>query len=752
MGQMGGGARMRWIPVRGSVVTVVLAVLGAVETGSAQESAREPLPLPRLAGEIEVDGDLSDGAWQEIPPVEMTVHTPRFGAPPTERTVVRIAYSEEAIYVGAWMYDSEPEAIRVHSVARDVDNGGDFFNLVIDAFNDNQNAAVFATTPSGNRLDVQLRNDVEGPSPGTPSWNAFWDVEVSRDNRGWFAEMRVPFSSLRFQEVDGRVVMGLSVNRLIGRNNERHVFPAIPPNWTLAPFKPSKARDVSFRGIRSERPLFVTPFGATRHSTSAELSTDGSRYEHPGELEWDIGGDLKYAVTNNLNLDLTVNTDFAEVEVDDERVNLTRFSLFFPERRQFFLEREGTFDFGVAGLDRPFHSRRIGLDDAGRTVPIVAGGRLTGRAAGFDIGLLDMQTASTGGQPSENAGVLRMRRALGDRNSYVGLIATSRLGGGEHNVLVGADLELNLRQNDYLTAEIVRTFDSRPDSASGVLPESRSAIRFERRNQRGLGFRLGADLTGAAYRPQLGFVQRTGVWSGSGSLTYGFLTDAAGLRQISPSITGSIIGANGRRDVETWDAGGGFELEFRSGAVLSADVTTTHEDLASGFPLQDGVGVPAGRYRFTRARLDLAAAQGWSAGAGFTATAGGFFDGRIASLESRPFWNVSPYFRLTATYRLDRVVFDSRSEHFTTHVARIRPELSLSTRFSSTATFQYNSAADVATANLRLRYNFAEGNDLWVVYGHVANTETAAATPGAPDLPRTQDTALTVKYTYTFVE
>lgn len=321
-------------------------------------AAQEPLALPRLDGVIEIDGDLSDVAWQAIPPVELTVQTPRFGAPPTEETTIRVAYDDAAMYVGAWMYDSDPDEIKVYSVARDVDNGGDFLNLVIDGFNDNQNAVVFSTTPSGNRIDRQVRNDLQGPNPASISWNTFWDVEVSRDERGWFAEMRVPFSSLRFQEAGGRVVMGLSVNRLIGRKNERQIFPAIPPNWPGAAFKPSQLRDVSLEGIRSRRPIFITPYAGTRHSTNTTLVADPSRYERHGDLDVDIGGDLKYAVTNNLNLDLTVNTDFAEVEVDDERVNLTRFSLFFPERRQFFLEREGTFDFGVAGLDRPFYKDR----------------------------------------------------------------------------------------------------------------------------------------------------------------------------------------------------------------------------------------------------------------------------------------------------------------------------------------------------------------------------------------------------------
>lgn len=709
--------------------------------------AQEPLPLTRLSGEIRIDGDMSDAAWQSVPPLELTVHTPRFGAPPTETTVIRVAYDDEAIYVGAWMYDSEPDAIKVYSVARDVTNGGDFLNLVIDAFNDNQNAVVFSTTPSGNRIDVQVQNDAEGENAASTSWNAFWDVEVSRDERGWYAEMRVPFSSLRFQEAGGRVVMGLGVNRLIGRKNERHIFPAVPPNWALAPFKPSQTRDVSFEGIRPVRPVLVAPYAATRHATNVALASQPARFEREGEFAADVGGDVKYALASNLNLDLTFNTDFAEVESDDARVNLTRFSLFFPERRQFFLEREGVFDFGVSDLDRPFYSRRIGLTDAGDPVPIIGGGRITGRIGDVDIGVLDMQTARVTSQPSENAGVLRLRRNIG-RESYVGALGTSRIGGGEHNVLLGGDLEVNLRENDFITAEISQTFDSRPDSADGAFPHGRTRVQLERRARTGLGLAIGGGITGSAYRPSLGFVQRTGVHDAFAGFGYGILTQRAGLRQIRPRASGSVVGTKGSGRVETWNAGSHLEFESNSGAVLAVGLEYTFEDLADAFPLEHGVEVPAGNHRFAQVGVRLAPAQGWTRGAGFTALYGGFFDGRITSFGVSPFWNISPYVRVTAFYSVDRIVFDSRSQDLTLHVVRLRPEVSLNSQFSTVAAIQYSSAAKAATLNLRLRYNFREGNDLWLVYGHVANTDTGSFTPTPP---RTMATALTVKYIHTFV-
>lgn len=731
-----------------SRIALAFATLCLALTIPARAQDAPPIPMQRLRGTIELDGDLSDAAWQGIAPLQLTVHTPRFRSPPSEQTVIRVGYDETAIYVGAWMFDSEPDQIKVYSVARDVDNGGDFLNVVIDGFNDDKNGIVLSTTPSGNRIDRQVRNDLEGPNAASISWNTVWSAAVSRDGRGWYAEVRVPFSSLRFDVTDGRVIMGLGVNRLIGRKNERHVFPAIPPNWPGATFKPSRLQSVSFEGIQVRRPVLVTPYAASRHATETHLASDQSRYVRSGDLDLAAGGDIKYAVTSNLNLDLTANTDFAEVEVDELRVNLTRFSLFFPERRQFFLEREGTFDFGVSGQDRAFYSRRIGLTDEGLTVPIIAGGRLTGRVGGLDIGALDMVTAASAGRPAENAGVLRLRQPLGDGGGYAGLMAVSRAGGGEHSILAGGDIELQLGKNYYLTAELARTFDSSPDSATGFLSAGRGRVRLERRSLRGLGMSVVAGQTGADYRPSLGFVQRKGVWDGSTDVSYGFLTRAAGLRLISPSLSGSVTGTSGRRNIETWKAGAGLDLEFNSSAILAADVAVTHEDLSEPFSLEEGVGVPVGQYRFTQASLGLTPAQGWRAGSGFQAMIGGYFGGRIASVEATPFWNISPYARITGAYRFDRVMLEQGEAKLTAHVVRLRPELSLSSKFSTVASIQYISTSDVFTLNLRLRYNFSEGRDLWLVYGHVANTDRGVTTP---QLPRTRATALTAKFAWTFV-
>ncbi len=226
--------------------------------------------------------------------------------------------------------------------------------FLVESYNDNETAFIFTTTPAGIRNDVAIVNDASGGTISTGGWlnrdfNTFWDAEVHINEQGWFSEIRIPFKSLRFQEQDGRVIMGLSVQRKIARKVERLVFPAVPPKTDWAFFRPSLAQKILLRGIKPTRTVYVSPYilGGIEHSNKLNIARN--QYEKRNEIQREIGGEVKFSVTNNLTLDLTVNTDFAQAEADDQLVNLTRFSLFFPEKRQFFQERAGIFDFRTGG-------------------------------------------------------------------------------------------------------------------------------------------------------------------------------------------------------------------------------------------------------------------------------------------------------------------------------------------------------------------------------------------------------------------
>jgi len=354
-----------------------------------------PLALPRLSGPITLDGYSDEPAWQAIEPLPLTMMLPIFEGAMTERTEIRVAYDDDYLYVAGRMYDSEPHRIQAVDLVRDGANWqNDWLGIILDSFNDNENALTFWTNPVGMRLDFSVSNDFQSIAADfNKSWSTFWDAAAQRNDQGWFAELRIPFSSLRFQDENGAVIMGLTVSRVIARKGERHVFPAIPPDWgRTSAWKPSQAQRVRFTGVYSRNPLYITPYALGGLNQTAALNPAGSAYETANTPSRDIGLDVKYGLTSNLTLDLTLNTDFAQVEADDQKINLTRFSLSFPEKRLFFQERASTFEFDLGGKNRLFYSRRIGIHQK-QQVPIYGGARLVGRVGGWDLGAIDMQTA-----------------------------------------------------------------------------------------------------------------------------------------------------------------------------------------------------------------------------------------------------------------------------------------------------------------------------------------------------------------------
>ncbi|HEY4612554.1 MAG TPA: DUF5916 domain-containing protein, partial [Bacteroidota bacterium] len=395
------------------------------------------MELQRINGNITLDGLSDEPAWEAITPLPMTMYLPVFEGQTTERTEIRVAYNDEYIYVSGRLYDSDPSGIRINSLYRDRYNGDDAFAIYLDTFNDNENALWFFTTPSGIRGDLAVSGDDEVPA--NESWNTFWDVATTVTAEGWFAEIRIPLSSLRFRELDGKVVMGLTVTRFISRKNERVTFPAIPPKFSFR--KPSVAQDVVLRGIHSSKPFYVTPYALAGVSRTALRDGQSVGYSYIRDPRNELGIDAKYSLTDNLTLDATINTDFAQVEVDDQQINLTRYSLFYPEKRQFFQERASLFSFDQGDGNLLFHSRRIGLTDNGEPVRILGGGRLVGKVGDWDMGVIDMHTAPDGASAlSENFGVLRLRRPVFNEYSYLGGMMTSRVDkNGTYNFGYGLD-------------------------------------------------------------------------------------------------------------------------------------------------------------------------------------------------------------------------------------------------------------------------------------------------------------------------
>ncbi len=742
--------------LRGAGAFALVSVIGALPAAAQQlASARageSPYFVPRIEGSIVLDGSVDEPAWEAIEPLPVFAHVPTFGAEPSERTEFRIAHDSEHLYFSCQAYDSDPEGIRTFSLQRDERSfRSDFCSIYLDTLNDEENALSFKTSPSGNRSDSQRSNDAE---QNDPSWDSFWDAAVSRDERGWYAELRIPFSSVLFQAIDGQVVMGVSMLRSISRKNELHVYPAIPPDLgNLAYAKPSQMRKIIFEGIEPQgRPAYLTPYALAGGGHTHALDSVGTRYDRGTDRVHEGGLDLRYGLTSNLSLHVTANTDFAQVEADDQQVNLTRFSLFFPEKRRFFQERASNFEYSLGGEDRLFHSRTVGLA-GGRPVGIYGGGRLVGRVGEWDVGVLNIQTRESETLPSENFGVARVRRRVLNPNSYVGGILTSRLGSGGHrNVLYGTDAIFRLAGNDYLVLNWAQSFDAQEQSAQGGSLGffDRSAVRlnWERRGADGLTYALDLTRVGEIFDPGMGFLRRKDYTRGQANLGHGWRPGpGARLFTYAFQFDGSLFRRNDDGTVETVEVGSQAVFVTRDQRQITLSVPFRYENLKSAFSLPKGTSVPAGIHRFVAARLQYGAPRSDRFRTSVIVEGGQFFDGRQASVSVGPIWDASVHLNLAVNYRLDYVDFPSRDQSFTAHVVRLRTQMMLSTRTSAIAFIQYNDSEEAVIANLRFRYNPREGTDLYIVWNEGLVTDRNSFDPVRP---LSNERTILIKYSQTF--
>ncbi len=706
--------------------------------GAMPIAAQEPLssagsrdvawPLPRLQGEIQVDGRSDDPAWQAVAPLPMAVYLPAYGARPTERTEARIGYDADAIYVMVDAWEGHEGGVRASSMIRDDDSPGDFLNLTLDTFGDRQNAVTFSTTPGGQRNDWTVSNDARDDAALNPAWNGVWDLAVRREPDGWHAEYRIPFTTLRFTTRNGRAELGLSINRLTAHSNERVTFPAIEPSAPLALWKPSRWQRVSVEDITTARSLRVMPY--------VMAGSEGTRAPDPMLSPWrrdervEVGGDIKTALSPNLTLDLTVNTDFAEAEVDDQRVNLTRFPLRFPERRDFFLEGSGVFDFAPGNGVEPYFSRRIGLV-SGTPVPIRYGTRLTGQAGAYDLGFVQVRTGVEEGLPAENFTVARVVRNLFQQSS-VGMIYTRRSTGEEEDAPLLPDrhtlgTDLNLSTSRFLGDRNLRfqafyVWHSDPTPEGGATWSQRTArgIRLSYPNDLWSGHISYREL-GESFDPPVGFTPRRGFRRVQPSLQYSPRPEWwPQVRQLDFGISGEYL-ADLSGQLQTGSIGlDVLGIRFESGDQISLEYDTSFERLEREFRLHPDTArrtlIPAGDYSFGGWEINASTAGRRPVSAGFAFSRGAFWSGRRnqlgASVTVRPLAGVN----LSAGAEQNAVRLPE--EEFTTRLMRVGAGWHLNPATSLTGNLQYDNVSEVAGLYTRLRWIIRPGSDLFVVYTH----------------------------------
>ncbi len=739
---------------------LLTVLLPAIIMAALPRAARaQAITVTPRASDVRLDGVPDEPAWRDAVRLPFRMYQPTSNQTPRDSVDVRLLHDEKALYVSARMSSSSSTRPRSASLVRDRIGASDVFRVLIDGYRDQENAVVFVTTPSGNMVDYVVSGD--GRSSDN-AWNGFWDVASATSDSSWSTEMRIPWSSLRFQVSGDSVVLGVIAGRFTATTNEWDTWPTLPNEYANALDRPSIASPVVVHGVRSERPRYIAPFAVgafDRIATRAGPRQPWGRRDSTGSQ---FGLDVRTNLTDNLSLDLTLNTDFAQVEADDQQVNLSRFPLFFPEKRQFFLDRAGLFQLRTGGQEDQsqfFFSRRIGLSDDGRPLRIFGGGRAAGRVGDWDLGALHLAVAASDtGAGTEQLSVARLRRRVLNPQSALGLLVTSRAGVASRQHLgAAADARLRVFTQDFIALQVAQAPDQqRPDAtgdgfSDGLMVHAEWA-RPSNQTTAGVGYAVGATYAGPTYAPELGFLPRRDYTHTYASWRYGWLMPARSrLRLIQPSLVATRFTAN--RDGKTESVFGALFLNFDTKAGWSGFLGSNYREelLRVPLPLSATVVVPARNHTFANGILSIATPQSRGFGATLFAGGGEFYDGRYVNVGVFPFWAPSKYVSVGAEVNVSRLRFSSRNESLTTDVLRLRINAALDSRLSLAAFLQQNVASRVVVPNVRLRYRFAEGRDVYLVYNERINTDLDSPVSNDVPLPRSAGRVLVLKYTHTFI-
>lgn len=675
----------------------------------------------RVSEVFTFDGVVSDVEWSHLKALPFVSHAPDYSEIPMGKTMYYIAYDDLNLYVAAKCFD-DTENIQKPSFERDEWNMSmDCIALFIDTYNDNENAVLFSVSATGSRIDGTVTNDAQTGGVDL-SWNSFWEAKVSQNPKGWEIEAKIPFSSLRYQVVDGKVTMGIIANRYMPKKRQMDIFPKVKPNWGFWSFaKPSQAHDVDFYINKSKRPWFTSPYvlGTLGHFLEQEEKNQTPIKKTDNQLNFGI--DVQHAITNNLNMDLSVNTDFSQVEADDQIVNLNRFSLFFPEKRRFFLERSGVMDFSFDDSNRLFYSRQIGIQN-GDIVPLWGGVRIVGRMSDFDIGVLNMQSQGTSQYDSENFGVYRIRKKIGKTNSYIGGMLTSRMDfKGETSLSYGIDGNINVFKDDYLKVNLAATSNSNNPGQS-LKNNKRIYVLWEDRNVVGFNYAFAYSQVDPEYKPSLGFEARTDYRSGNSRLSYGWLTDShPKIRQIKADLKSQIFHSISHHELESFSVSPSASIETKTNASLTLAYNYLFDKVRTPFLLSPEIEIQPNEYFNNELKLSISSPTIRLFNVSSTAVFGSYYGGNRVSLDLSPVFVLSKYLTLEGFYQFNQIDFENNL--YTSHLARLKIATALNVKWSLNAFVQHNSLAKSTNINARIRFNNKDGNDLYLVYNELLNNQ-----------------------------
>ena len=693
-----------------------------------------------------IDGDvLNDSAWEGVPVVEkFTQKAPDEGQPSSENTIVKVMYSDEFFYLSVVCYDTESDGIIISDTRRDAPlNNTDSFMFLLDTFKDYQTAYVFGTNAAGIEYDAQITGGGEESamtrrfSIGTGSgfnvnWDAVWQVETELGDYGWSAEFAIPFKTLRYKTEKDQA-WGINFQRVVARKQEEAQWAPIPRQFTMN--RLISAGTLTGMNVPSPRSLKIMPYALgqqNKHEGEESSTSSGS----------DFGMDAKFSLTSSLTLDMTYNTDFAQVEADEQQINLDRYSLFFPEKRAFFLENAGLFSVGESTFWGPdvemFFSRRIGIGKSGAQVPILGGGRLTGVFSGMKVGMLSMRTDAVEDVTDGNHySVMRLKKELPNRTYFGGMVTDlNHLGdNGYVNRGYAVDGQLGIGELSQVVAFAAVT------ETPGMIMDEAYAYKLQAgRNTKQISTSLGYTEVGQNFNPEMGYLKRGNYRKWSGRIFTRFRPENLfGLLEFRPHVNyDGYWKLNGFQESGRWHIDSHWE--FRSGFEIHTGTNLTKEGVLEPFEIAPDVFVPAATYDHQEIAVMIMTNQTKALSFSSHNTIGGFFGGE--RINATPTLKFRYSDRFTSQFSLSYNNVSLPGGDFVTQMIKARLTYSFSPKMYIQSLLQYNNQSDEWSMNWRFIWQQSAATGLYLVYNETQDYD------GIPIQDQTR--SIVVKYSYLF--
>nr|WP_298789806.1 DUF5916 domain-containing protein [uncultured Allomuricauda sp.] len=715
----------------------------SAQNDTAQDSiqTKPQYTATELTQEPTIDGDiLNDPVWQNVPAIENLVQLrPNYGQPVSEKTEIRIAYTASMFYVSVVCYDTDAANIVVSDSRRDASlNDEDSFLFIIDTYNDQQNGFLFGTNAQGMEYDAQIDNEGKGNFNtnrqqggvigGTNlNWDATWTVKSELGDYGWSAEFAIPFRSLRFASGKNRT-WGLNFRRNISKNSETAFWTSLPLGFDMK--RLSLAGKLNGLNLKNPGNLKLIPYAL------GQVVNDKSVSPSETDTNFEVGADVKYSITPSLTLDLTYNTDFAQVEVDDQQVNLDRFNLFFPEKRAFFLENAGQFSVGSPGEVDLFFSRRIGIGDDGSLVPIIGGARLSGKVGQTNVGLLSMFTedVEAAGIEKNNFSVARVNHDFQGTRSSLGGIFINRAGLGgmddDFNRVYAMDGKWGIGNKAEINGFVAKS------NTPGIDSDDHAFKILGNYNWNGWDLRAGYTEVGQGFNPEVGFLQRTAFRKPEFLIFKAHrFKDAGKLLEIRPHV--SYRGYwNFDDELITGFLHVDNHWEFKSGFEIHTGINFTTERVLQDFNISD-VTVPLGNYRHEELQFILITNRNNAFSLDTRTIIGGYFNGNRITNSGTARYRIGDRFNSSLIFSHSDIKLDTGN--LTALVGGLRLSYSFTPRMFVQSLIQRNNVSEITSVNARFGWLQNANTGLFVVFNIVKDDN---------DLDLLNNQIITVKYTH----